>query len=139
MRCADGACEDASMGISAACRGEQSGDAITMPTVTFQFNESVLTVSSREQLEASAECMRQAGDITIVVEGHADERGTQEYNLSLGERRAAAVLNHLRNLGIGTDRMRTVSKGENEPICFNNSESCHQKNRRVKFVQRRGN
>ena len=75
--------------------------------------------------------------VTIVVEGHCDERGTQEYNLALGEKRANTVKSYLKNLGIDTSRMNTRSKGENEPVCRRSSESCWADNRRVQFIQSR--
>ena len=83
--------------------------------------------------------MKQAGGkITLVLEGHGDERGTQEYNLALGERRATAVRSYMRNLGIDQNRMKTRSMGENQPLCNDSSEECYSRNRRVNFVQQRG-
>ena len=69
-----------------------------------------------------------------MVEGHADSRGTAEYNLALGERRAAAVRDYLVNLGIGADRITVVSKGKEAPICTEETESCWAQNRRGHFV-----
>jgi peptidoglycan-associated lipoprotein len=68
------------------------------------------------------------------IEGHADMRGTNEYNLALGERRANAVRDYLTGLGIGADRFVVLSKGEEEPLCNDDSEPCHQRNRRGQFV-----
>ena len=69
-----------------------------------------------------------------MVEGHADARGTNEYNLALGERRAAAARDYLVSLGIPADRMTIVSKGEEAPVCSEDNEACWQKNRRGHFV-----
>ena len=66
----------------------------------------------------------------ITVEGHADTRGTSEYNLALGERRAAAVKQYLVSLGIGADRVVTVSKGKEQPVCTEENDACWQRNRR---------
>ncbi len=134
MACENGACVEASNNISAECRST-TGAGIALGTVTFGFNTAELSVSSRSTLEKNAECMRQAPDITLTIEGHCDERGTQEYNLALGEKRANAVRDYLSNLGISTDRVRTVSKGENEPVCRTQTEGCWLRNRRVEFIQ----
>jgi peptidoglycan-associated lipoprotein len=140
MTCNNGVCEQAGVDkISAACRPMEAGggDVIAMRTVTFEFDKADLSVQTRKALDENAECMRQAPGVTIVVEGHCDDRGTQEYNLGLGERRSNAVMSYLSNLGIETDRMRTVSKGKNEPVCRQATDSCYAKNRRVKFIQSR--
>ena len=71
----------------------------------------------------------------VQVDGHCDERGTEEYNLALGEKRAATVRSYLRNLGIDTSRMDMRSKGENEPVCREQSDDCWSQNRRVQFIQ----
>lgn len=70
----------------------------------------------------------------ITVEGHCDSRGTAEYNLALGERRAAAARSYLIGLGISSNRVSTVSKGEGQPFCPEESESCWQQNRRGHFI-----
>ena len=70
----------------------------------------------------------------MTVEGHCDSRGTTEYNLALGERRAIAVKNYLVSLGIGADRVNTVSKGKESPVCTQLEESCWQQNRRGHFI-----
>ena len=72
--------------------------------------------------------------VRATVEGHADSRGTNEYNLALGERRAAAARDYLVSLGIAGDRLLAVSKGEEEPVCSENNEACWQRNRRAAFV-----
>jgi peptidoglycan-associated lipoprotein len=68
--------------------------------------------------------------VRITVEGHADSRGTSEYNLALGERRATAVKEYLVSLGVPADRVTTVSKGKEQPVCTEENESCCQRNRR---------
>jgi peptidoglycan-associated lipoprotein len=69
-----------------------------------------------------------------MVEGHADSRGTAEYNLALGERRGSAVRDYLVNLGVGADRVTLVSKGKEAPVCTEEAESCWSQNRRGHFV-----
>ncbi len=78
--------------------------------------------------------MRAHPNFRFLVEGHCDERGTNEYNLALGERRANAATGYLASLGIDGMRMRTVSYGEERPVCTESNESCWQRNRRARFV-----
>jgi len=140
--CVDGACQDPSGGtkVSGSCRpmDASSGDVVALATVNFDFNEYDLTVSARGALDQNAECLREAAGVKITMEGHCDERGTQEYNLALGEKRAATVRSYLKNLGIDTSRMQMRSKGENEPVCRQQTDSCWSQNRRVEFVQTTG-
>ncbi len=70
----------------------------------------------------------------VMVEGHADSRGTNEYNLALGERRADAVRDYLVSLGVPTDRITIVSKGEEQPVCTEETEACWKQNRRGHFI-----
>ena len=78
--------------------------------------------------------MKRFGTTKVMVEGHADSRGTPEYNLALGERRASAVRAYLVNLGVGAERITLVSKGKEAPVCSEENEDCWQKNRRGHFV-----
>ena len=115
-----------------------SGDVIHAETIRFEFDQYELTVDARQSLDNTAKCIQEAGDLRIVLEGHADDRGTQEYNLALGEKRANTVKAYLKNLGVNASRVETRSKGENEPICRDDSDSCWSQNRRVEFIQKRG-
>jgi peptidoglycan-associated lipoprotein len=78
--------------------------------------------------------MRLRATSRVQVEGHADARGTNEYNLALGERRANAVRDYMVGLGIAADRITIVSRGEESPVCTEDTEACHQNNRRGRFV-----
>jgi peptidoglycan-associated lipoprotein len=139
MVCQNGECKEAGTKVSAQCRPTSGGgDVVALENVNFDFDQDDLTVNARNTLQQNAECIKQAPDVQIVLEGHCDERGTQEYNLGLGERRANAVKSYLKNLGIDTSRMKTLSKGENEPTCNEASDSCYSQNRRVEFIQKRG-
>ena len=84
--------------------------------VFFATNESVLTTASRETLRKQATWLRKNSKITIVLEGHADERGTREYNLALGERRANAAKDYLMTYGISSDRISVLSYGKERPV-----------------------
>ena len=84
--------------------------------VFFATNESVLTTASRETLRKQAAWLRKNSDVTVVLEGHADERGTREYNLALGERRANAAKDYLMTYGISSDRISVLSYGKERPV-----------------------
>ena len=84
--------------------------------VFFATNESVLTTASRETLRKQAAWLRKNSDVTIVLEGHADERGTREYNLALGERRANSAKDYLMTYGISSDRISVLSYGKERPV-----------------------
>ncbi len=101
-------------------------------TVHFEFDSSALTASARRVLSENAECLRQMGG-RVTLEGHCDERGTQEYNLALGERRANSVRRYLIDLGIPSDRLRTVSYGKERPVDPRSNEDAWARNRRVEF------
>ena len=101
--------------------------------VFFATNESVLTTASRETLRKQAAYLRKNSKITVVLEGHADERGTREYNLALGQRRAEAVSQYLILNGVSKNRLVVKSFGEEKPIAFGQDEESYSKNRRVEI------
>ena len=98
--------------------------------VFFATNESVLTTASRETLRKQAAWLRKNSEITIVLEGHADERGTREYNLALGERRANAAKDYLMTYGISSDRISVLSYGKERPVDSGSNPLAWSKNRR---------
>ena len=85
-------------------------------------------------LRVNADWLRANPAVRVEIEGHCDERGTSEYNLALGAKRAGAAKDYLAALGVSADRMSTISYGEELPICKEHDESCWQSNRRVHFV-----
>ena len=103
--------------------------------VFFATNESVLTTASRETLRKQAAWLRKNSDITIVLEGHADERGTREYNLALGERRANAAKDYLLTYGISSDRISVLSYGKERPVDSGSNPLAWSKNRRSVTVK----
>jgi peptidoglycan-associated lipoprotein len=108
-----------------------------MPVLTdvfFDFDKATLTSGSRRELEKNARQLKTAGSVTIIIEGHCDERGTNAYNLALGGRRAKAARDYLQSLGVATSRMRTVSYGEERPFASGHEEDAWAKNRRAHFV-----
>ena len=92
--------------------------------VLFEYDKAELTEGARTSLQKNADWLRKWTSTRITVEGHADERGTNEYNLALGERRAAAVRDFLASLGVPATRMNIVSKGEECPLCQEDTEAC---------------
>src|SRR5262245_13165552 len=102
--------------------------------VYFDYDESTLTDDTRDKLSRNADLLKSRPEFSVTIEGHADERGTNEYNLALGERRANAVRDYLSSLGVAADRMRTISYGEERPVCTQNEESCWSQNRRAHTV-----
>ena len=103
--------------------------------VFFATNESVLTTASRETLRKQAAWLRKNSDITIVLEGHADERGTREYNLALGERRANAARDYLMTYGISGKRISVISYGKEKPVNPASSTLAWSQNRRSVTVK----
>jgi peptidoglycan-associated lipoprotein len=100
----------------------------------FDFNKSDIREDARGSLTKDAEFLRSYPQVHISIEGHCDERGSEEYNLSLGERRAQAAKNYLISLGISADRVETMSWGKERPFCTEHTEDCWQQNRRAHFV-----
>ena len=103
-------------------------------TVNFDFDSAELTVSARSTLNRQSAFLSVNPDLMIVIEGHADERGTREYNLALGERRATAVRDYLVAKGINAARVRTVSYGKERPAVSGSDEAAWAKNRRATTV-----
>jgi peptidoglycan-associated lipoprotein len=101
----------------------------------FDLDKADIRADAREALGHDAEFFRSYPQLKVTIEGHCDERGSTEYNLALGDRRAAAVKQYLVSLGISADRLSTVSFGKEKPVCMESNEACWQKNRRGHFVK----
>jgi peptidoglycan-associated lipoprotein len=102
--------------------------------VFFDYDSVVITEPSRASLQKNMQWLKRWPSTKIKVEGHADARGTNEYNLALAERRADAVRDYLVSLGLANDRVTVVSMGEEQPSCSEETEACWQQNRRGHFV-----
>ena len=114
----------------------KGGDAGPLRDVNFDFDRYDLRPDMREILKGHATWLKANPQVRVEVEGHCDERGTNEYNLALGAKRAESVKRYLIDLGISPDRLSTISYGEELPICKEQNESCWAKNRRAHFVVR---
>ena len=102
--------------------------------VLFDYDSSVLNPVATQTLDRQAAWLKQYPDVIVTIEGHADERGTREYNLALGDRRANAVKNYLVALGVGSDRVLTISYGEERPEDPAHNDAAWAENRRVVTV-----
>lgn len=133
--CFGGFCRERSRteNVSAQCRDVTNPGRVALQSVHFELDASDITASAQQTLEQNAACLKQAPEQKVTLEGHCDERGTMEYNLTLGESRAGAVEKVLERLGVEKKRMRILSKGKAEPVCRESTDECYAKNRRVDF------
>jgi peptidoglycan-associated lipoprotein len=102
--------------------------------VFFDLDEATIRDDARPALQKNADWLKRWARTQITVEGHCDSRGSSEYNLALGNRRATAVKEYLVNLGVSSTRLTIISKGKEQPFCTDASESCWQQNRRGHFM-----
>jgi peptidoglycan-associated lipoprotein len=100
----------------------------------FDYDKADVRPDARDALTATAAFLRAYPQVKVVIEGHCDERGSTEYNLALGDRRAAAAKQFLTSLGISADRMESVSYGKERPFCSASTEDCYQQNRRAHII-----
>jgi peptidoglycan-associated lipoprotein len=141
QRCAGGACvpdvactDDEGCGPGQRCeRGKCVAAACEVEPVFFDFNEFTIRLDQEGTVRANADCLKQRMR-NHRVEGHCDERGSDEYNLALGQRRAGAVVKQYKALGVSDGLLSTISYGEERPTCSQSSEDCWQKNRRAETV-----
>jgi peptidoglycan-associated lipoprotein len=120
----------------AAIPGSQRHFLMAVPSdrVLFDTDEYGLSADDRATLDAQAQYLAQYPSVSVTIEGHADERGTREYNLALGERRANSVRNYLESRGVGANRMTTISWGKERPAVEGSSEQAWAQNRRAVTV-----
>ena len=102
--------------------------------VFFEYDSSLLTADAQRTLQRQAVWLRRGGPTALTIEGHADERGTREYNIALGARRAQAVRDYLASRGVSAQRMHTISYGKERPVAVCNDISCWSQNRRAVTV-----
>jgi peptidoglycan-associated lipoprotein len=113
------------------------GEFARAPELTdihFDFDKYAIRPDAAKILEANARWLRERRDMLVLVEGHCDERGTNEYNLALGQRRAKAAIDFLAAHGVAADRLTLVSYGEERPQCMERTEACWARNRRAGFL-----
>jgi peptidoglycan-associated lipoprotein len=113
---------------------KEAGSASGLNDVYFDFDKSAVRDDAKSVLQADAKWLNSNAKAKIKIEGHADERGTNEYNIALAEKRAQAVKKYLSTLGVKAERLSTISYGEEKPQCKEQNEGCWQKNRRAHFT-----
>jgi peptidoglycan-associated lipoprotein len=115
-----------------------TGPSSPLKDVYFDFDRYDLRADARDTLKANAAWLKQNPSSSVEIEGHCDERGTSEYNLALGAKRAQTAKDYLVNLGVPQQRLSTISYGEELPVCSEPNEACWQKNRHDRFVIKPG-
>ena len=111
-------------------------EVVALKDIHFDFDKYDIRPDAARVLDANVDWMKSNPDATILVEGHCDERGTNDYNLALGDRRARATMNYLVARGVAASRIRTISYGEERPLCAAHTEACWARNRRAHFLAR---
>ena len=114
-------------------RLQQDGEGGPLQDVFFGYDSFELSEEARQTLQANADWLQNNAEAKVEVEGHCDDRGTAEYNLALGAKRARAAQDYLITLGVPTERLSVISYGEELPLCTDSNESCWQRNRRGHF------
>jgi peptidoglycan-associated lipoprotein len=112
----------------------QLNDEKPLDDVFFDLDKSTVREDAKPSLQKDADWMKKWGSVVVTLEGHCDPRGSSEYNLGLGNRRATAVKDYLVNLGVPAGRVNVVSKGKEQPWCHDENEGCWQQDRRGHFV-----
>ncbi|OFZ17841.1 MAG: peptidoglycan-associated lipoprotein [Bdellovibrionales bacterium RBG_16_40_8] len=114
--------------------GSDSGSIPGLSTIHFAYDSSALDTTARDILKSNADWIKSNSKVIIQIEGHCDARGSVEYNLALGERRAKAVKDYLSTLGVGGKRMTIISYGKEKPLELGDTEAVYARNRRANFV-----
>jgi len=129
---ADSDCGPGKLCVNQTCAdGKAELDACAAVRVHFALDSTEIAEQDRALLQRSASCLRASRATKVTIEGNADERGTDEYNVALGDRRAQTVARYLEKLGATADQVKTVSYGKENPLCNEHDEACWAKNRRA--------
>jgi peptidoglycan-associated lipoprotein len=115
-------------------QGSDSGTIDGLKTVFFPYDSSTLTSDARKRIQGNADWLKNNSSYNLQIEGHCDEKGSVEYNLALGERRAKSVRSYMVSLGVDANRMSVISYGEEKPLVQGDGESIMAKNRRANFL-----
>lgn len=114
--------------------GSAAQQEASLDRIFFDFDSYLLTQSARDTLNKNADWLKKNSDAKLQIEGHCDERGSDEYNLALGEKRAKSAQNYLTTLGVAKDRLSTISYGKEKPLEPGHDETAWAKNRRAEFL-----
>jgi peptidoglycan-associated lipoprotein len=115
-------------------RPSEFAESPNLKDIHFDFDKYDIRPGDAKILDANAAWLKQNANTLVLIEGHCDERGTNEYNLALGERRAKAAMNYLVAQGVQANRITIISYGEERPVCTEKTEECWAKNRRAHFL-----
>lgn len=115
-------------------QGSDSGKISGLQTVNFEYDKSAITKDAKEKINGNVDWMKKNSNVNIQIEGHCDARGSIEYNLSLGERRAKAVKDYMVGMGIPAGRLSIISYGKEKPIATGDTDEAYAKNRRANFL-----
>ncbi|RAL25231.1 hypothetical protein DL240_03200 [Lujinxingia litoralis] len=130
------AAEGGSSSVEETREEREPQEELKLTTVYFPYNSAEISEASRQALETNLGWLRQNPDVVVLLEGHTDDRGTSEFNVALGERRARFVRDFMIQRGVDGERLRTLSYGEEKPVAFGQSEGDFSRNRRVEFIPR---
>jgi len=111
-----------------------SGQIAGLDSIKFDYDRASLTAEARSELSANADWIKSHSDVTVQIEGHCDDRGSVQYNLALGEKRAKAVKDYLVTLGVASEKLSVISYGKEKPLEDGDSDAIFAKNRRANFV-----
>lgn len=120
--------------LSFDAQGSDSGSIQGLQSINFEYDRAALTPEARQKIQGNVEWLKAQPNSGLQIEGHCDARGSIEYNLSLGERRAQAVKNYMVSLGVAGDRLSVISYGKEKPLVMGDTDADYAKNRRANFV-----
>ena len=113
---------------------ESYDDKVSLKDIFFEFDKYDLDSDSRRILQGNAEFLNRNQDLHVEIQGHSDERGTNNYNIALGERRAQSTKKYLVSQGVDSSSVHVIAYGEEKPFCFESNETCWKQNRRAHFM-----
>lgn len=119
--------------VNCANQNKPVSSSASLQSIYFDFDMSTIRSDSVGAMQGNGSFLKGNANVSVTIEGNCDNRGTNEYNMALGHRRAEAAKDYLVNLGVSSSRLRTVSYGEEKPVCYSNDEGCWQRNRRADF------
>ena len=126
--------DDSGLCIGKCMAIETYDNKVSLKDIFFEFDKYDLDTDSRRILQGNAEFLKRNQDLHVEIQGHSDERGTNNYNIALGDRRAHSTKKYLVSQGVDSSRVHVIAYGEEKPFCFESNETCWQQNRRAHFM-----
>lgn len=131
-----GACQNKKAPEAATFVNQTPPPAKGMTTIYFDYDEATIRSDQTDAMLSNSQVLNDHKNMSVAIEGNCDERGTNEYNMALGDRRSQAAKQYLTNLGVDPARMSTISYGEEKPTCSQHDDSCWSQNRRAEFKKK---